>query len=236
MSQSNPPPAQRPLTTSTLGIDVRIGHALLRKGTTAAALGAAIEDYNRDLRLPGLPDHLNPEIIDAAKATSLLAALMRHPQSSLQQLAGKALHLSYAGLRVGAAAPTTPDSFSMPFGLEVVDIQGETVLARVNVPSVMQIVRERSAEARKQLAAEVQQVQSLEPRLRAAAGTDQDKRLLDELTLVRRRRSAVARVWQASARELSELAVADTAAKADYEAASKAASEYLLPGGVGMPR
>lgn len=216
---------------------VRLGHSVLLPATTIGALRNAIDQFNRVVRLPGLADKLNPDVIDARKATALVAALPMVAQKSPQLLAQRELYLTPDGLRIGTADPTTAESFTQPFELQMVDVQGETLLARTTVPVVPQMARERVAEAKAMLSAENERIRPLEAGLRAATDAVEKQRLiLDELTPARQRRSALARVWWGNARELSELAGASPEAKAETETAFKAVSEYLLPSGVGMPR
>jgi hypothetical protein len=239
------PPAERPVASSVaaqsdqamLGFRVRIGHTALPPTTTIGALRAVVEQSNRGFRQPGLADALNPDIIDTNKAAALVAAVPALAQKSPKLLAGRELYLNHAGLRIGAADATTAASFAKPFELEVVDVQGETLLARATVPVVPQLAQERATEAKVKLATEQQRIGPLEAKLRAAAGVvEQQRAILDELTPALWRRSALARVWLANARELSDQPGADAEAKAQMEAASKAVNDYLLPTGAGMPR
>lgn len=222
---------------AAIGFRVRIGHSVLPPTTTLGALRAAVEQSNGGFRLPGLPDRLNPDIIDVDKAAALVAALPAIVQRSPQLLAGRELFINHAGLRIGASDPTTVAGFAQPFDLQVVDVQGETLLARSTVPAVTQMARERAAEARAALSAENERIRPLEARLRAATGAaEQERAILAELTPALWRRSALARAWWANARETSDLPGADAAAKAETEAALKAVNDYLLPGGAGMSR
>ena len=227
----------QPPVSEPIGFRVRIGHAVLPATTDRAALRVAIEQANRGYAQPGLADALNPDVIDADKAAALVAALPAIAKLAPQQLAGRELLLSHAPLRIGTSDPTTAASFSQPFELQVVDVQGETLLARSTVPLVPEMARARAAEARARLAAENERIRPLEARLQAAAGAvDRQRAVLDELTPAQQRRSALARVWWSNARELSEAPGADAAAKADATAALKAVDAYLLPGGGGMSK
>jgi hypothetical protein len=245
MSQPQPESPRGVLGTETQSADaaiafrVRIGHSVLAPTTKLSALRAAIEKSNRGLSQPGLTDTLNPDIIDVDKAMALLAALPAIVRRSPQLLAGRELYLTNAGLRIGSADPTTLDGFNRPFDLEVEDIQGDTLLARSTVPVVLQLARERAAEAKIGLMAENARIKPLEARLQAevaANAVEKQRSILDELTPARQRRSALARVWWGNARELSERPGADAAAKAETEAALRAVNEFLLPSGAGMPR
>jgi len=105
------------------------------------------------------------------------------------------------------------------------------------VPLVPEMARARAIEAKAQLAAESERVGPLEARLQAAEGAvDRQRAVLDELTPVLQRRSALARTWWSNARALGEAPDADAAAKAEAAAALKAVDDYLLPGGGGMSK
>lgn len=220
-----------------IGFRVRIGHTVLPASTERGALRAAIEQANRGYTQPGLPDALNPDVIDVDKAAALVAALPAIAKLAPQLLAGRELLLNHAPLRIGVADPTTAASFAQPFMLQVVDVQGETLLARSTVPLVPEMARARAIEAKAQLAAESERVGPLEARLQAAEGAvDRQRAVLDELTPALQRRSALARTWWSNARALGEAPDADAAAKADAAAALKAVDDYLLPGGGGMSK
>lgn len=216
---------------------LRLGHSVLAPTTTIGALRSAIDQFNRAVRLPGLPDKLNPDVIDADKAAALVTALPMVAQKSPQLLAQRELYLTPDGLRIGTADPTTADGFAQPFELQTVDVQGQTLLARTTVPVAPQMARERVAEAKAMLSAENEKITPLEARLRAATdAVEKQRSILDELTPARQRRSALARVWWRNALELSELAGAQPETKLETETALKAVNEYLLPSGAGIPR
>ena len=224
------PAAERPI-----GFGLRLGHTRLAPATTMQALRSAIDESNRRFRLEGLPDSLNPDIVDADKAAALVAALPAIAHKAPQLLAGRELLLNHAPMQVGSADPTTAASFTRAFDLEIVEVQGETLLARTTVPAVPALARERSAEARTRLLAESARVVELEARLSAAEAVEAQRKVLDELTPSRSRRSALARTWWINARALSERPDADAASKADTAAAQRAAADYAMPSGVGMP-
>src|SRR4051812_795618 len=102
-------------TPLPMGIKVRAGHTVVDGAAWRAGLPAALEKSNRRRRLEGLPDHLNPQIIDPDKASAFLEALARLPAAALEPLAGRALYLNSAGLMLGVSAPTRPATFAEPF-------------------------------------------------------------------------------------------------------------------------
>lgn len=218
----------------TTAFKLRLVHTIVEPGTSLAAVRATIEGFNRDMRLPGLDDRLNPDIVDADKALALLAALPSLPPASLQPLAGRMLMLNADGLKLGTSAPTSPADFGRRFDLQIEDVQGETVLGRVTVPDDLGLARQRAADAKAQMPAANQQVQALQARLQAATTAEQSA-IQSELFTARYKRSALARAWRNHAKTVSERSGADSAAKADLDAASKALSDYLVLPRTGMP-
>ena len=225
-----------PATDAPIGFQVRLGHSQLAPATTMAALRAAIDASNRGFRVEGLPDALNPDVIDPDKAAALLLALPTIARKSPQLLAGRELLLTHGPLQIGSADPTTAASFARPFDLEVVDVQGETLLARSTVLPVPEMARLHAAEAREKLRAEKELIALLEARLSGAADVGQQRKLLDDLTPAQWRRSALARAWLINARAVSDRPGAGAAAKAETDAALKAVNDDVLPSGTGMPR
>jgi hypothetical protein len=67
---------------------VRVGYKVVPAAQTAA-VAAAVDASNGFQRIPGLPDRLNPGIIDPAKAAALLAALQRMGAPALAPIGGK---------------------------------------------------------------------------------------------------------------------------------------------------
>jgi len=224
------------LTSLPIPLKLRVGHAEIDPASGRAALLAAIEESNRKARLADLPDHLDPEIIDAEKAVALINGLSRLPRQALQPLAGRILLLNYPELMIGASAPSRPETFSHPFKLEVADVQGNLVLARAVAEIDCALARERAAAARDRLRSVQAEVEGLESRLPAVAGEpDKEHDTLVALSKARLRRFALAQAWQQNARAWTNCPGADSAAKDDLEAASQAVDSYVVPRSSGMP-
>jgi hypothetical protein len=223
------------VTTYKIDFKLRAGHdSVAASGDRAAILGL-IEQSNRGNRLDGLPDHLNPDVIDPQKAEAMIAALARLPAEMLRPLEGRALYLNSAGLMIGAAAPSRAASFAEPFGFEIADVQGDTVLARLTVRTDCPLAQQRAAEARARIAAANDEVGSLEAGLPAISGTDKEADALGALSAAKSRRFAIARAWRQNAEAWTKCASADPAAKADFEASLAAVKSYIVPPGSGMP-
>ena len=224
------------MTPLPLGIKLRAGHAVVDGQAWRAEWPALIEQSNRQARLEGLPDHLNAEIIDPAKTGAFLAALAKLPGAVLRPLAGKTLYLNYPGLMLGASAPTRAATFAQPFDIEIADVQGDVVLARLVLGVDCDLARARAAEARECIRSADAEVKALEAQLPAASQTpDKEREVLLSLSAARRRRFAIAQVWRQNAEAWLRCSETDSAAKADLEAAASAVTSYVVPMGGGMP-
>jgi hypothetical protein len=217
-----------------MNIKVRIGRAVLEADHGNSELSAAIGESNRKAHIEGLPDHLNPEVIDVEKAKALLAALPKLPAEELKPLMGRTLFLNYDGLMLGASAPTRPAAFGQPFKIEIADVQGDVVLARLTLSVDCALARERSTEARTRLKTAEDEVKTLEKRASSASGTDQERDILSSLSAARSRRYALARVWEQNARTWAACPGADSAAKSDLKSASRAVGSYAVPSSSGV--
>ena len=189
----------------------------------AERVAGLVEAANMTAHIAGLPDALNPGLIDAAKATGFAAGLAAQPPAILARLAGKAVWLNWEPLGLSTAAPTRSDAFAAGFDLVVDDVQGDNVLAHTNVPIEGGIAKSRAAEAQHAVAVAQAEVQRLE----AAGGSAPS----GELGQARLRRSAAARAWRINARAWASVAPQDTAAKAATSEADRAARQYAMPSG-----
>ena len=207
---------------------LRAGHDVVPAAQTAA-VAAAVEASNRAQRIGDLPDALNPGIIDPAKATALLEALHKMPADALAAIGNKALYLNSPGLQIGATAPTTPASFARPFRLEVVEVQGETVLARATVVVDCDVARRNVGEARARLADAEQRVKALE----AKGGGD--RVALIALSDARAQRFAIAKTWRQNASAVMQCGGDGAAAQADLTAAEQAVKTTIVAPRTGMP-
>jgi hypothetical protein len=179
------------------GLRVRVGHETVAAGD-AAALDAAIARSNAATRIAGLPDALNPSIIDAAKAHALLAALQALPAGALANLAGRSLYLNGPDLPVRATSPATPANFARLSGIEDFDAQGDTVLVRLALRPDCDLARAQATAARAAMAEAAAEVARLEDRQQAETASDRGG-VLAELSVARSRRAAIAGAWHENA-------------------------------------
>jgi hypothetical protein len=208
-------------------IGLRAGDEVLRLPASgevrAGQVAALVEAANRTAHIEGLPDALNPDLLDQAKAIRLAAGLAMQPPAILQRLADHDLWLNWERLGLSTVAPTRPEAFAAGFELVIDDIQGRHVLAHTTVPIDPGLAQSRCMEAQRALAAVQTEVQRLEA---AGAGGSPDV-----LGLARLRRSAIARTWRIEARAWATARPQDPAAKSASTEAERAAEMYVMPSG-----
>jgi hypothetical protein len=215
------------------GLRVRVGHVTVPL-ESGGAVTEAIERSNAIVRVPDLPDALNPDIIDPAKAAAFLAALAKLPWSDLAPLAGHSVYLNAPELPVRTTSPTTPDSFSRLSGLEVADLQGDTALTRVRLPLDCALAEAQANSARRALADVDQAVTALERRHVAAENGPDEASALHALSAARARRFAIASTWLENASAVSACRPDDAKARADRNAAHAEVNASAMPSGPGM--
>jgi hypothetical protein len=217
-------------------LKLRAGRTELGATAPKFQLLAAIERSNQQARLEGLPDYLNPEIIDADKAQALLSAIANSPADTSLSLAQHTLYLNYPGLMIGSSAPTRPANFVSPLKIKIDDVQGELVLAQADVPLDCPLARDRAGDARTRFKEADGQLKELEKQIAAAGrSTEKQRQVLAEVSLAQRRRFAIAQVWRQNAAAWASCPDTDKGAKADLDAASRALRTSVVVGGAGMP-
>jgi hypothetical protein len=180
------------------------------------AVNAAIAATNARAREAGLPDALNPDVIDPSKAEALLNALMTAPAETLAMAEGRILEFNPVALRIGTSSPSTVASFASPVTLEITSDHGEIVSVRVVGPVDCELAREQAKEARLQ-------TEQADREYQAATG--------DAIMAARRRRYALTRVWFDNAAALAVCVPNDAAAAADRDAAERAMNASIVIGG-----
>ena len=188
---------------------LRAGRETLPASAPPAALAAFVAKANAAVRIEGLPDGMNPRILDADKVAHLVAALPSQPAATLARLAGHDLLLDDPGLQVHAAFPSQPNQ---PVTLEIDEVQGQTVLAHIDAAADPALARSRAQDA----AARFQAADHAAPQG-------------DAVRLAQERRQAVARVWRMNAQAWAHAAPSDLDAKQAAAAADAAISATALP-------
>jgi hypothetical protein len=201
------------------GFTLRTGRDSVAASASPAALRAFVAAANEARRIEGLPDAMNPAYLDADKVAALAAGLSTQPAAVLSRLAGHELLLDEPGLQVRTAFPSRPDAFAS-FALEILDIQGSVVSARVTAAPDATLASTRATDAQARLGPIGQEID----RLQAVSPVP-----FDALRLAREQRQAVARVWRMNALAWQQAAPNDASAAAAATAADAAARAAALP-------
>lgn len=201
---------------------LRAGDARFRVSDGAPGLAAFAKAVNDAHRIAGLPDTLNPAMIDPGKLTALVAALPRLPAATRRRLAGRELFLGAGGLGVGTAEPTRPESFLQPFDLAVDSNSAPAVVARASITPDPALAQGRAGEAQA-AALEADALAARQNRARTGPMTE-----AEGIVLVRR--AAAARAWLVNARAWAS-AGGGPAAQSSLAAAEKAVKAFGMPAG-----
>ena len=215
-------------------LKLRIGFITVDAANTGDVIGA-LEKSNARQRLPGLPDTLNPGIIDAAKLAALLKAIETMPADAKAPVASNTLYLNGGELGVGASAPTTIETFAKPFTITAIETDNGLVTARASISPDCALAKSRAAEARRQFDHTDQEVEALTAKREAATGKPDEGTALRDLSGAKSRRFAIAQTWQENAAATVACAPNDTAAAKDLAHAKHMADKTIVPPSTGMP-
>jgi len=201
------------------------------EGASAAAI-AAIERRNRFARLQGIPDELNPNMIDIDRVKSLFADLPAIPGEQLERLRGQTVNLQDVRLdlytwSVLRSSGGRPVSHHVDAG-----VPGE---APCLVPEGIidaAMAHARIALAQKLIAAADAEVNALDRQF-GASGGDREAHLARSSAA--RRRSYAAGVWRQLSAQLAAANPSDRDLAAGAAAAAAAHSRYLVPPFDGLP-
>ena len=201
---------------------LRVGSKSVPLSTPAAEVASLVDASNREHRIDGVPDELNPAIIDPVKAAGFVAALPSQPANVLAKLAGHSLWLNWADLGLQATAPTRREAFAAHVELVIDNANLKQVAAHTSIPFDSQLARAKATEAQSALA-----------RDEATANLEsQGQTTLDARDSTRRRRSALAQAWLNNATVWAKAEPANSVAQSSLAAASKAYQTYGMPRGV----
>ena len=192
---------------------------------TLARILDAVARHDARVRFPGLPDDLNPWVLDPARVRAFVEGLGRVPPAVLERLRGRALALGSEGLGLAASSPVDAESLARGYTLELPAELGAAVLAAARAapdPERARSLARRGREAAAAFDAEV-------ARLEREPGREG---LLD----AKHRRFAAAKVWAAGSRALSEMNPVDAALAEDARAAMDAVRRFVTMPRTGMPR
>jgi hypothetical protein len=218
------------------GITVLVGDALFRPGeATLEGIMAAIEPYNRGARLAGLPDDLNPIVLDPARVRAFALGLSSLPEGVLTGLSGRHLHLQTEGLGLFASSPIEAEAIARGYTLSLPEDPGLVVQPELTAEVRPERARELSARARAEALSRDREVAEIERgRARPGLSGEEQGRLLGERTEAAWRRFAAAKVWEGSSRALAALDPGSRAAADDAREAELAVDRFITPPWTGM--
>jgi len=223
------------MATSPLDVKLRVGFKVFALVGWKQDLPAALDESNAKVRIEGLPDTLNPEIMDREKAEAFLTALPKLPAKARKAISGKTLYLNNPDLMLGVTAPTRAAAFNGEFTLAIAQVQGDLVMARSMVAVDCGLARDRAREAREKVRASEDETKQMEAKLPSVSGSpDKEKELLTALSNAKSRRFALALVWRENSQAWAACPDAPKTAKSDLKAAQEAAKTYAVPGPSGM--
>ncbi len=204
-------------------ISLQLGRKTVPFSSSPREIAALVDGYNRRWHIEGLPDGLNPAIIDPDKTAGLVAGLHAQPPAVLARLAGNSLLLDWASLGLGTTAPTHREAFAGKFDLIVENVQIRQVMAHTSVPFDAQLARDKSAEAQSALVKANADVTAAEGRRPP---------IPNEVGDMRFRRSAIAQTWLNNAEAWAKAEPSNSAAQSSLAAATKAFEAYHMPKGI----
>lgn len=207
---------------SSPAVVLRAGAARCRVPCGASDLAAFVKAVNATAHLDGLPDALNPQVLDLDKLVAFVAALPRLPAPTRRRLAGRELYLGASGLGVGTAEPTHSTAFQRPFDLFIAPNSAPAVVARASVAADPALAQQRAAAARAAVVAAGALATQLN-RARTGPMTAAEGAALA-------RQDAAARAWLLNAQAWAA-APASPAARASLAAAKKAVQAFGRPSG-----
>lgn len=209
------------------GVTLMIGRTTIAPADFAPpSVLQEVERFNASTRLVGLPDELQPELLDPAKVAAFLQALPQLDAASTARIARQTLRLNMPGMRqLGAASAALPGAGMQLQALERNDNPG---LAPVRLAAPIDA---DAARARIKLAR-----QAVEERdLKLGAGQPQVPAGPDKGLLQQQRRAA-AMAWAELAGQLARVPGAAAEASREGDLARKAlAASSVAPAAGRMP-
>lgn len=207
------------------GIELIVGsERIAPEDATMEHILDAVERHDQRARISGLPDELNPGVLDPSRVQAFVDGLGRVPSAVLDKLDGRAIALLSEGLGLGVASPVDAETLARGYTLELPAHLGAAVLPVARAapdPARALALARRAREATAALDAEV-------ARLERASGPA----LLD----AKHRRFAAAKTWAAASRALADLHAGDVALADDARAAIEAVRRSVTMPRTGMPR
>lgn len=214
-------------------ISIPPNHDTLRK------ILVAVESNNQANRLPGLEDELNPTMLDPARVEVFLKKLPILNPETLASLEKRFLYLNSIQSELSFSSPITVENLRQKYSLLISQVAvGQMVKPTLQADIAFDHSRFMAVRAHKAMMQIHQDVQQLEVRVTNLQKQNAPADLavaLRELSLARSKRYATAVVWRNHTVVLSKIDLQNDGVAKEAAAATKAASEYLVPPATGMP-
>jgi len=214
-------------------ITIRVGgHDIHPSESATAEVMAAVEGSAKSGRLDGLPDDLNPAVLDKGKVSAFLSALSKVPPSTLERLRGSTLYLNDPRLKLYAYSEAAAAALSQGYTLDVMAaVPGELAQAHLEVTIDPKATRARASRAK----------HAMEEADRAVAGLEKgspnpDSASLVALSSAKRKRYAAATAWRELIAALAKRHPDDLHLQSELSQSREAASRYIVAPWTGMPQ
>jgi hypothetical protein len=194
------------------------------EGVTMEAILAAVARHDAGARIPGLPDELNPFVLDPARVRAFVEGLGAVPAAVLDRLDDRAIVLASEGLGLSTSSVVDAEAIARGYTLDLPADLGSMVQPGLRAPIDVNLGRTRAARARDAVARFDAEVAQLEREKRDAEAFE-----------AKHRRFAAAKVWAAASRALSAMDPADGALAEEARAAIEAVRRFVVRPRTGMP-
>jgi hypothetical protein len=190
--------AQQIITLQNIALQVG-STTLLSKEFSLEKLLREVARFNDSVRLPGLEDDLNVEMLDAEKVRAFIDGLPGLPDQGIRQLTGRTLRLNFAAMRLHRFSSITAEQLRKDYSLVHDSQNANSHLANVRLLAVIS-----PALARTRIQAARDAVARHDAQLRSMTSMESARASVTELAMIRQERRSAAMVWLALAHELKE--------------------------------
>lgn len=213
------------------GISFQVGpNTIPPQAFTEEKLLQEVAKFNADVRLPGLADELNAEVLDPEKVRAFLDGLAGLEEKALALVAGRTVRLNFTAMHLHLSSAATARQLRAGYRIEHDSANPNAHLATVQVivPLSSDLARRRIQAARDAIAQRDARLRELSSSATAAT--------LPQAARLRQERRSAAMVWLALALDLARQhpAPPDAAALVD-EAKKVLEMESVAPSNGGMP-
>lgn len=193
------------------------------ENTSRENVCVAIASHAELSRLQGLPDDLNPLILDPERVLAFIEGLPQQTENVLHKLENKFVALGSEGLRLSVTSPIEAASIATGYELLLPVKDGLVISAALRTSVRHSFAQAIAAKAKNTLDDVVQEVKRLE----------ESGAFYTELSQAKWRRFAIATVWRLATASLAEV---DRRYRSEAKEAAKQASAFVTPPWVELPR